>query len=203
MTSSAAVADGSGPSLASIVRATVDGVDLDRRTLAAALLALLGGFLATVVAVRVVVWDAMAVDLLPRRTPASRTQVTATPLEVILFQSGVGLLVGGLFAVEAVAYGARDRFAAAARLGAPLPRWVRGALVLLGVAAFPVGATVAYEIVAPALVRQVAAAAPTLSIVQLAGPATAVAVTGGLAAQVAFVAIVSAARRRARTPADG
>lgn len=170
----------------SAIGALVSEARGDPLTLIAGIAAFLLGGVASWGALRVALWDGFKADL---AGSADVTVVATTPFDVVLLQARVALLVGLLFAVQAVLYRSRRALPLRRWFGAGgLPGPVRATLVVVALAAFPVGAVLGYDFVFPAVVETVAAGDASWSIVRWAGLASYTAIATGLVAQLSVVA---------------
>jgi sec-independent protein translocase protein TatC len=154
----------------------------------------LAASLATFLWFRAGAWPALKADLSGFET----TIVAVTPWDVILLQATVGLIVGVLFALEAVCYRERDVLLTGSWPRFPLSTDVRRLLTLAGLAIFVLGAFAGYEQGLPLVVETLGR--DQWRIVGLGRIAAVVAVASGLVAQAALVAAVLAYGRGGRPP---
>lgn len=176
-------------------RALLGAVRDDPLTVVAAVVTFLAVSLTTFLWFRAVAWSALKGDL----SEVASTIVAVTPWDVILLQVTVALVVGVVFALEAVCYRERDALLAGSWPRFPLSTGVRRLLAVAGLAAFALGAFAGYEQVFPVVVEALGTGGQW-SIVGLGRIAAVVAVASGLAAQAALVAAVLAYGRGGSPP---
>jgi sec-independent protein translocase protein TatC len=177
------------------LRALLGAVRGDLLTVVAAVATFLTASLTTFLWFRAGAWPALKTDLSGFET----TIVAVTPWDVILLQVMVGLVVGGVFALEAVCYRERAVLLTGSWPRFPLSTGVGRMLAVTGLAIFVLGAFAGYEQGLPLVVE--ALGRDQWSIVGLARTAAGVAVASGLAAQAVLVAAVLAYGRGGNPPA--
>jgi sec-independent protein translocase protein TatC len=165
-------------------RALFGAVRDDPLTVVVAVVTFLTVSLTTFLWFRTAAWSALKADL----SGFEVTVVAVTPWDVILLQAAVGLVVGVVFALEALCYRERDVLLAGSWPRLPLAAGVRRMLVVVGAAVFVLGAFVGYEEVFPVVVDTLGR--DQWSIVGLGRSSAAVAIASGLAAQAVLVALV-------------
>ncbi len=148
------------------------------------------GFIGTFTILRLYIWDILRRDL---NAHPDIVVVAITPFEVILLQAKIGLVVGILVSLPALAYFARDSLKRRGRWPQSVPRWKIAGFAAIAVLLFLGGIAYSYQLFFPLMFAFLAGNAvgagfqPTYSISMWAQFILLLSMSFGLAAQLPLV----------------